>query len=412
MKLTFGVFFIVTLFLCLPLPPILLSCLSPERFDGITAARHLTGSQPVWESISYASRSSFVWWVFLFSLLLFYNVLRHLFTDRKNLKIVVFMMVGIGLMESAYGLIQAISPSLGVLWVDYIEDYLGTARGTFINRNNFAAFINMIWPLALGVTLTTQGKLNSLKLILSTDRLNRHALMALGVIGLLLTLTLTRSRAGILSGLVAFVIFTAMLKAKKRHIGVPTRALLNGIVILLCAYAVTIGAGPVIERFLAVNTDGNFRTLIWHDSLSIIKDHPMGIGLRNYERVFSIYSQNFISDRTVTYAHNDYLQLLIETGWFGFLALMGGFILFVGKSFRLMGQLDPRDDPMTFYCALGALSGISSLVCHSFFDFNLQIPANCLYFATLMAILSSCLDKMISRQRIVAVKVRQTSRSN
>ena len=86
----------------------------------------------------------------MLSLLLFFTVLRYLFKDRKTLKIVVFIMIGIGLLESVYGLIQALTPSLGVLWVDHIEDYMGTARGTFINRNNFAAFINMIWPLTLG----------------------------------------------------------------------------------------------------------------------------------------------------------------------------------------------------------------------------------------------------------------------
>jgi hypothetical protein len=31
-----------------------------------------------------------------------------------------------------------------------------------------------------------------------------------------------------------------------------------------------------------------------------------------------------------------------------------------------------------------------SLAFHSFFDFNLQIPANCVYFVTVMAILYSC----------------------
>ena len=328
----------------------------------------------------------------MLSLLLFFIVLQDLFKDRKTLKIVVFIMVGIGMLESVYGLIQALTPSLGVFWVDHIVDYMGTARGTFINRNNFAAFINMIWPLALGVTFEMNGKVNSLKAILSSDRLNRHALMALGVIGFLLALILTRSRAGISSGIVGFMAFMIMSRTKNKYVAAKSRALLCGIIILLCAYLIAIGVGPIKERFLAVDAESNFRLLVWVDSLSIIKDHPLGIGLRNYENVFRVYNQSFVSDKTVMYAHNDYLQLLIETGWVGFFTLIGGFIFFIGKSYRLVRRLDFNNDPFRFFLAVGAFSGIISLAFHSFFDFNLQIPANCLYFVTLIAILISCTE--------------------
>ena len=328
----------------------------------------------------------------MLSLLLFFIVLRYLFKNKKNLKIVVFIIIGVGLLESVYGLIQALTPSLGVLWVDYIEDYMGTARGTFINRNNFAAFINMIWPLALGVTFETNGKVNSLKAILSSDRLNRHALMALGVIGFLLALILTRSRAGISSGIVGFTAFMIVSRTKKKIVAAQTRAFLYGFIVLFCVYTMTIGVGPIIDRFLAVDADGGFRVLIWADSLSIIKDHPLGIGLGNYEKVFSVYNQSFVSDKQVMYAHNDYLQLLIETGWLGFFTLTGGFIFFIGKSFRLIKRLDSKVDPKRYFFAVGAFSGLIAMAFHSFFDFNLQIPANCLYFVTLLAILSSCTE--------------------
>lgn len=391
-KLAVGSFFFISFFLCLPLPPVVLSFLSPVRFQKLATAWNLTDSHPAWESISYASRSAFTWWVFLLSLLLFFIVLQDLFKNRKILRATVFIIVGTGLVESVYGLIQALTPSLGVLWVDYIEDYMGTARGTFINRNNFAAFINMVWPLALGLTLEMNSKANSLKAILSSDRLNRHALMALGVIGFLLALILTRSRAGISSGIVGFMAFIIVSRSKKNYMTAQTRALLGGIVVLLCIYTIAVGVGPIIERFLVVDAHGNFRLLIWVDSLSIIGDHPLGIGLRNYENVFSVYNQSFVSDKTVTYAHNDYLQLLIETGWPGFLTLIGGFIIFIGKSFQLIRKVDFKDDPMRFFFAAGAFSGIISLAFHSFFDFNLQIPANCLYFVTLLAVLSSCIE--------------------
>ena len=132
------------------------------------------------------------------------------------------------------------------------------------------------------------------------------------------------------------------------------------------------------------------RLSIWRDSLPIIKDHPLGIGLRNYEKVFPVYNISNLSDKLVDHAHNDYLQLLIETGWIGFIALMTGFFAFMWKSLSRIKRLEPQKDPMRFFLAAGAFSGLISLACHSFFDFNLQIPANCVYFVTLMAILCSC----------------------
>ena len=112
--------------------------------------------------------------------------------------------------------------------------------------------------------------------------------------------------------------------------------------------------------------------------------------MRNYEKVFPVYNVSNLSDKLVDYAHNDYLQLLIEAGWIGFIAVLTGFLIFMGKSAYRIKHMNPQKDPMRFFLAVGAFSGLVSLAFHSFFDFNLQIPANCVYFVTLMAILYSC----------------------
>ena len=390
LNISVAIFFIWTFFLCLPFPYPILSLLSPKRSEILSKAWALTGSAPAWETVSYSSKSTLAWWVFLLSLGLFFIVVRNLCTEKKMLKRIVFVMIAIGLLEAVYGLIQALVPSMGVLWIDYIQAYLGTARGTFINRNNFAGYIEMIWPLALGVTLAMTGRVHSLKEVLASDRLNRQALMAMGIIVFLLALIFTRSRGGILSGLVGFLAFSTMARTGMKAVAKQTRVLLGGIIVLMCIYTMTIGIGPIMQRFLNIRGDGSSRIDIWRDSLPIIKDHPMGIGLQNYENVFAVYNQSSTSDKTVVYAHNDYLQILIETGWIGFFAIVGGFLIFLGKSARRIKRLDFRKDPLRFYLAVGAFSGLISITVHSMFDFNLQIPANCLYFVVLMAVLSAC----------------------
>jgi O-antigen ligase len=392
------IFFSYTILFWLPLPPGIISFLSPIRFESISTAHKLNGIVLEGQTLSYSPLDAYSWWVFLLSLYLFFFVVRHLSADRKFLMIILFIMIGLGIIEAVYGLIQALVPSMGVLWVDYVQDYMGNARGTFINRNHFAGFVEMIWPLALGVTIAKTDRKNSLKKALASDLLNRQALMALGIVVLLLALLLSRSRAGIAGGVIGLLTFWYLARPKIRRIALHTRLLMGGIVFVLSIYCLTIGVGPTFERFLLID-ERNSRIDIWEDSLAIIEDHPLGIGLRNYENVFQVYNQHSTSDNVVKYAHNDYLQFLIETGWVGFFCLTGGFVYFIGKSFRLIRRLDDRGDPMRFFLAVGAFSGIISMAFHSLFDFNLQMPANCLYFVVLMAILSSCIEKVKCTQR-------------
>jgi O-antigen ligase len=158
---------------------------------------------------------------------------------------------------------------------------------------------------------------------------------------------------------------------------------------LIILYGFKIGFDPIIQRFMLIG-EGDSRLSIWRDSLVIVKDHPLGIGLGNFRLVLPVYNVSNISDTRFLYAHNDYLHLLVEAGIPGFLALVSGFFIFLGKSFKKVKQMKLHHDPLRFFLAVGALSGLVSLAFHSFFDFNLHMPANLIYFVTLMAIVHSC----------------------
>ena len=385
-----GLFFVWSFVLSLPIPFSAVSTLSPVRAEILSQARRLADTAPAWETLSYSPKTALAWWSFLLSLALFFVVLKGLGRHRKVRHRIVLVMIAIGLLESVYGLIQTLMPSMGVLWVDYIDSYLGTARGTFINRNNFAGHIEMIWPLALGVALSMTGRVSSLKEALNSEKVNRQALMALGLIVLLMALVFTRSRGGIISGLAGLTVFAFLARKELKAIAKQTRFLLGGIFVLLSVYMITIGIGPIVERFLSLRGGGLNRMDIWQDSLEMVKDHPTGIGLANYETVFTLYNKAAATNQTVVYAHNDYLQLLIEAGWVGFACLLGGFFIFMWKSACGIGKLDVRRDPLRFYLAVGAFSGLISMAVHGLFDFNFQIPANVLYFVVLAAILSAC----------------------
>ncbi|MEX1349041.1 MAG: O-antigen ligase family protein [Desulfobacterales bacterium] len=390
-NLAVALFFAVTLFLCLPLPTNVLSYLSPVRYQTLMTAQDLLNRPSSWQTLSYIPQLALSWWVFLICLCLLFGTVRRLCADAKTLKRVVLVMMCVAMLEAAYGLIQALVPTMGVLWVDYVQAYMGSARGTFINRNHFAGFIEMMWPLALGFTMAQGGwgQGYTLKRILASERLNRQALLALGVVVLLLALLFSRSRAGIAGALMGLLTFILLTRSGRKGISRYSWLMLAGIVGLLVVYSMAIGIGPITERFFALS-NGDSRLDYWRDSLPIIKDHPLGIGLRNYDNVIPVYNVSMLADKRLEYAHNDYLQLLIEAGWIGFMALLTGFLIFMWKNAYRIRHMNPQKDPMRFFLAVGAFSGLISLAFHSFFDFNLQIPANCVYFVTLMAILCAC----------------------
>jgi hypothetical protein len=78
---------------------------------------------------------------------------------------------------------------------------------------------------------------------------------------------------------------------------------------------------------------------------------------------------------------------------------MGGFYMFLVSSFRKVRHMRLQADPIGFFLAIGALSGLVSIAFHSFFDFNLQMPANCVYFVMLMGIVDVCLRRSGQERR-------------
>lgn len=156
-------------------------------------------------------------------------------------------------------------------------------------------------------------------------------------------------------------------------------------------YGLRIGFGPIIDRFMALD-QGDSRLDYWKDSLAIISTHPLGIGLASFKYVFPVYNVTSMTESiTPYYLHNDVLQLMVETGWPGAAILLSAFLVFMVKCFLRIRRMDFDADPQHFFVAVGAFSGIVSICVHSFFDFNLQIPANAMYFVVLMAMLRSCI---------------------
>ena len=383
-----ALFLALTLAACLPLPDALLALLSPARFDLLRHSADLTGSAPVWSTISYAPLQSLAWWAFLLGLALLFAVLSARLANARFLRVTLWVLLALAVAQALYGLLQALIPNLGVLWVTYLQSGMGDARGTYINRNHFAGFMAMLLPLLLGFSLSRVRWEEGLdfRALLRSDRPHQHMLMVLGLVLMALALLFSKSRGGITGTLVGLFVFVVLVRGGARRIPAGVWAVMGLFLGLTLFYGLRIGFGPIIERFLAIDADIS-RLGYWRDSLPVIAAHPFGIGLAAFETVFPIYEASLGSEtRTAVHLHNDVLQLLVEAGWAGFVVLAGAFTLFMLQMLRRIRRMGTGADPGRFFLAAGAYSGLVALSLHSFLDFNLQIPANAVYFVTLMAI--------------------------
>jgi len=344
-------------------------------------------------ALSYNPTYSFGWWLFLISLALLFSVLRAT-VSRSRIEILLWLLFAVASLEALYGIVQALIPNMGVLWIDYIRAYLGDARGTYINHNHFAGYLEMMIPLMLGFVLSREdwsAKI-SWRTFFSSDRPHLQFLLSLGLVLMVLALLFSKSRAGIMGFLIGLGLFFFLIRSKRKAMPLSVKAMFLVIIGLVLLYGLQIGFGPIFERFLQISHDAS-RLHFWRDSIPIIATHPFGTGLGTFEQVFAVYNTSTFADIRITHLHNDYLQFLMEAGWICFAALVGLFYWFLATNMRKIAQMRISDDPLKFFVAAGALSGLVSMAFHSFFDFNLQIPANCVIFVTLIAIVQICTEK-------------------
>lgn len=138
------------------------------------------------------------------------------------------------------------------------------------------------------------------------------------------------------------------------------------------------------------------RAGIWQASLPMIADHPwIGVGLGSYPTVYTRY------DRAsglfgINAAHNDYLQLVCETGLIGAIILILLLWFLATLCRRAMNDASPFGSAV----AVGATVGCLGILVHSLGDFHVQAPGAALLFLLLIATLVSIYRLQAPRDKI------------
>ena len=373
---------LVLLQLC-PLPVSLAPMFGRAR-DELPSGSYFTISMERYQTVSHL--------LLLVTYLTAFFLTLFLCRDRNAKKRLVFALVSLGAFEALYGLIQYLTGWQQIF--AYVKKYyLEEATGTYINRNHFAGFLEMILPFVIVLALrwtyllskNTSGRAGTFRKLVSRTELVSVVFWLFLAIVILAALILSRSRMGIISALVSLVAILAL--AGTSTVGPRARAAVAAVFFLgVLGLVVWIGSDPVMSRFETLgqeyNLSGQSRVSIWHDTLGLIRQHPfLGTGLGSFFVAYTSVQTAFLN-LLVEHAHCDYLEVATELGLPGAILVFGSIFWVLAQSARRYGKLEERFDKAV---SLACIGSIGAILVHSLADFNLYIPANALVFTMILA---------------------------
>lgn len=277
--------------------------------------------------------------------------------------------VGIGAVLSLLGLILYLGHPYYRYWLPG-----DTLSATYINRDHFAGYLEMVIPLAIGLLYADIGK-------------EKKALVGFCVVVMVVAFVLAASRGAWASLVVSGLLILPFVLRKK----LLKRVLLG---LILCSAAIyfalshfdlSVAAGRARTIIEGAGVD-EARIQFWMGTVDLIKAHPwIGSGIGNFVYVFPQFRPfGIYQGWLVDYAHNDYLHMAAELGLLGLLLIIWIIFAAVWSGLR---EFSGSQGAFKRSILLGATIGVMSMALHSFVDFNLHIPANAIMFVTLIAII-------------------------
>lgn len=161
------------------------------------------------------------------------------------------------------------------------------------------------------------------------------------------------------------------------------------LIVAVAVYAGSMNRNRAMIGFEKSSSSTLFRLALYGNSFEIAKDFPLfGSGLASYAKVYPIYQDYNILEKRyeADHVHNDWLELLIQTGSVGLAAYSLAMIALYVIVFR--GWFSEKSFERR--CLIGGcLAATLSFCFHGLVDFSFQIPANAVLFLSLLIFMAS-----------------------
>lgn len=382
-----AVFTIIVVVQLVPVSWKTLMVLSPAR-AALNEMVGIDGSTPV----SVAPHTGRLWLLRVIAYCTAFVVAAHCFRTRRQVLRVLAVIIVLGYLIALYGLLQYLSSnSLPSLFIK--RHAAGRATGTYVNPNHFAGYLEMCTPLALSIVFIGRksaaggyaGRPLSRAVGFLLERLqDRGFILPLAaVVVMSLALVFSMSRMGIFSfafGIVLFALLIGRGKSRLKRV-----VILGSIAVLILALSMWLGLDPVLNKYSLFSEGAVGRIQAWRMTSGIIRDYPLlGSGLGTFTHVSPGYQTVETAYGHWAQAHNDYLNLISDMGIIGCAAGAAFLLAWYAYVLKLLSRKNLRTYQRSV--AAGCVAGVSAILVHSIADFNLQIPANAFYFATLLGL--------------------------
>jgi tetratricopeptide (TPR) repeat protein len=273
--------------------------------------------------------------------------LAYMTFPRKNKILMINFMVIIGGLIALYGILQ----KFGGVWRIQVPR-MGRVFSTFGNPNFFASFLVGLIPVSF-----------------ASFAERKKIWKVIFIVLMLIALYYTYSRGAWL-GLFGIAIFWWFVRVKKNRI--------KSIVVLLLCILVF---GFFTRKQWMRHTH---RLIIWRDTLVMAVKNPVtGVGLGQYHSEVPSHASNELlkalpqGQFIVNYAHNEFLEVLAETGIIGM-----GLYLWILAVFYISAFRKHRVDNIT----LGAVSGVTGLLIQSGVSVSIRFAVASVWLFIIMGI--------------------------
>lgn len=367
MMVPLGCLVAIVILQLVPLPRGLIGIVSPTRLHLAREAAEAAGEHvPAWLPLTTCLKSTRDDLLLLVAYVSVFFAACTLFATKGRWKLIMGAAAAGGCVLAAWGIVQVLASRGGRL------------SATYTNWNRFAGLMAVTGACALGLFIaggTTGGERRP------KDGLGlpRGSIWLAAAVVIDIALVLTFSRLGIASALLAGLL-TAAVFLRRRAVW----AALSGTLLLLAVNAVLV-IDPLAARYSVLferGVLGSGRAQCWRMALPILPDFPVfGSGAGTFGRVFPMYQEPSLGGWW-KFAHNDYLNLLCDTGVLGLAAaaVAGVFLM------RRVLSMRSSRDPQTVGIAVAAFLALSAALFHSLGDFPLRQPANAVVLFALCGI--------------------------
>jgi len=314
----------------------------------------------------------------------FFLILNNLHRQETT-QLLLWVLLGVGALIASYAVFQFLGNSKHVLWFEKPPGYLGRGSGTYISPDSMAGFLEMLVPISLA------------GLFLSKSSHVTRVFYGYLTLVLLAGIAVSVSRGAYVSTGIALLVFFCILV---RYPAYRRAALITLLVMTAGAYIFVREARQPQKRFSLMltpgqNEDSSFRPGLWKAALAVWKEDVwFGVGPAQFDIHFPAHRPPNLQSRAV-WAHNDYINTLADWGLVGSGLIAASMVcLYAGaiKTWKFVHRahndlVAKRSDRAANVCGIAV--GLVALLCHSWVDFDMQIPANALVAIALMANLTS-----------------------